>query len=51
MFFAFECIADYEMIEFKKIKLKNMLRAHSIRYHLDEMIVEKGSTFFLWMEI
>ena len=48
LFFIIECIADYEMTQFRKIKFNKMLRGHSIRYTLDEMIVEKGGTFYGW---
>ena len=47
-FFGVEVIADYEMSQFKKIKFQKMMGGHSIRYNLDEMIVEKDSTFYGW---
>merc|ERR1712228_883267 len=48
IFFALEVVSDYEMTQFRKIKFKKMMRGHSIRYTLDEMIVEKGGTFYGW---
>ena len=48
LFFILEIVADAEMSNFRVVKFQKMLRGHSIRYQLDEMIVEKGSTFYGW---
>merc|ERR1719295_1857440 len=47
-FLTMEIIADQQMLKFRVVKFQKMLRGHSIRYQLDEMIVEKGSTFYGW---
>ena len=40
LFFIFECIADYQMIQFRKIKFKKMFLGHSIMYTKKDIIVE-----------
>eukprot|EP01084_Bolivina_argentea_P107853 192801_1 len=41
-FLIIECIADYQMTEFRKIKFKKMFDGHSIMYTHEDITIERG---------
>merc|ERR1719461_1772793 len=47
-FLGVEAVADQQMLEFRVIKFKEMMKGHSIRYLSDDLIDERESVFFGW---